>query len=472
MLMSTKDSTRLDINYYYRHGDISALMTNAGNAIANSVKGFYGNGKKILVACGIGNNGADGIIAGNILSKDNDVALLLFKKIEQIKPGNLLNLLTNWRGEILYPESIEARLQSFDLIIDAIFGTGFHGEIGEPYRAVIQKLNNSGKPILSVDTPSGLGSQMSIRPDRTVTFTCVKENMDEDNSGKITIENIGIDETSVNETGPGDIVFYPFPDEKSHKGMNGRLSIMSGWKFHGSAIMAAMGAQSTSPDLVKIFINHRNYDIIGSQIHSTMLVDCEESEYFIEDLLKADCIIIGPGMGESEYERSTMEKIIEAANVPLILDASAIMILKNNEKNSMGKEIIITPHKGEFTRLTGLDPTKENAEITAKKLGITIFLKGQSDIITDGLTTITGHGGTPRLTMGGTGDLLTGILGGLISKKMPLMRAASFASFINKRAGERCMNRHNIWFGIDELVSEIPEVFKEIMEIQRKLKET
>ncbi|EQD79768.1 carbohydrate kinase, YjeF related protein, partial [mine drainage metagenome] len=299
------------------------------------------------------------------------------------------------------------------------------GEPRMPYSSVIEKVNRSGKLVISVDIPSGINSTIAVKPEMTVTFTDVKIPMNENNSGQIIIKDIGISKNDIFSTGPGDLLFYPYPDKESHKGMNGNLGIMGGWKFHGSAIIAAKGAHSTSPDLVKIFINNRNYQIIGSQVYSTMVIDCEENEDYIEDILKSSCILMGPGMGEDDHEMSTMARILEASNVPVVLDAAGIMLLKSRGMSSMGKDIVITPHKGEFRKLTGMEPTEANAEETARKLGVTVIIKGPQDIITDGINTITGIGGTPRMTMGGTGDLLAGIIGGLMSKGMPAMRAVS-----------------------------------------------
>ena len=471
MLTEFIDSSRLDINYFYRYGDMKGLMENAGAAVAESVSEFYGNKLNIIVVCGSGNNGGDGIVAARILQKENNVALVLTSDIDHIKSAFIKNLISEWKGKISGIQDIDSSLSNADLIIDAIFGTGFHGEIREPLASIIKKINSSGKPVLSVDVPSGIGSSFAIKPSKTVTFTFVKDSMDKQNSGDIITKNIGIDQKSVYETGPGDILFFPSAEKSSHKGINGKLAIVAGWKYHGSALIASMGAHSTSPDLARIFINSRNYSVIGSQIHTTMLENCEENEYFMEEILKYDSILMGPGMGNSDYEISVMEKIMEAANVPIVLDASAINIIGKQGKGSMGKEIVITPHKGEFQKLTGTEPTLENAKSAAKKFGITIFLKGPTDIITDGVTTILGNGGNSRMTMGGTGDLLAGLLAGLISRKVPTLRACSMASFINKRAAERCVNHRKVWFGIDEMVNEIPQVFMEMEEVRSKIKE-
>ena len=465
------DSSRLDINYFYRYGEMKGLMENAGAAVAHSASEYYGNKLNIVIICGGGNNGGDGMVAAQILQKENNVALVLTSEIGHIKSAFIQSLISGWKGKVFGIQEIDSVLSKADLIIDAIFGTGFHGEIKEPLASVIRKINGSGKPVLSVDVPSGLGSSLAVKPSRTVTFTFVKDTMDSQNSGDIITKNIGIDQNLVYETGPGDILFFPFAHKNSHKGMNGKIAIVAGWKYHGSALIASMGAHSTSPDLVKIFSNSRNYSVVGSQIYTTMLENCEENEYFMEEILKDDCILMGPGMGDSDYEISIMEKIMEAANVPIVLDASAINILGKQGKGSLGKEIVITPHKGEFKKLTGKEPTLENAKSAAKKLGITIFLKGPTDIITDGTTTILGNGGNSRMTMGGTGDLLAGFLAGLIGRKVPILRACSMASFVCKRAGERCMNRQKVWFGIDDMVREIPQVFMEMDEIRSKIKE-
>ena len=123
MLTEFIDSSRLDINYFYRYGDMKGLMENAGAAVAESVSEFYGNKLNIIVVCGSGNNGGDGIVAARILQKENNVTLVLTSDIDHIKSAFIKNLISEWKGKISGIQDIDSSLSNADLIIDAIFGT-------------------------------------------------------------------------------------------------------------------------------------------------------------------------------------------------------------------------------------------------------------------------------------------------------------------------------------------------------------
>ena len=125
---------------------------------------------------------------------------------------------------------IRKMISESDIIVDAIFGTGIRDPVKEPYSSIIEEINLSKTEVISIDVPSGLGTSHSVLPDATVTFTDVKEGMNEKNSGSIDVRNIGIDEREINYAGPGDMVYFPKIEKNGHKGQNGKVLIMAGWK--------------------------------------------------------------------------------------------------------------------------------------------------------------------------------------------------------------------------------------------------
>ncbi|EQD56942.1 sugar kinase, partial [mine drainage metagenome] len=151
-----------------------------------------------------------------------------------------------------------------DIVVDALLGTGISGNPRHPYDQAIRQINSCKKTIVSVDVPSGMGNEITIVPQYTVTFSEKKDGMDERNSGKIVVVDIGIPEQVFRFAGPGDLIYYPLPRADSHKGMNGTLAIIGGIEYYGSAVIAAEGASGTGIDLVRIFTSGQNYQIIGS----------------------------------------------------------------------------------------------------------------------------------------------------------------------------------------------------------------
>ena len=437
-----------------RHFGIRAsdLMENAGKAVADFARDeFAASGKRILVVCGTGNNGGDGLVVARLLSKEARVTVLLARPPDQL--GSEETRLNFERlQDVPVVEGLdgsEAAMSQSDLIVDALLGTGASGPLREPYPELIREMNSAGKSILSVDVPSGFGTDSAVRPTATVTLHDLKEGMTEANSGRIRVADIGIPARVARFIGPGEFLLYPKPRADSHKGENGAVLIVAGGPFTGAPALVAMGALGVGADLARIatpaiaaqvvagfspnFIVH---PLVGHRLLR------EDIDIILDLAQKATALAIGPGIGDSPGSLEAIRAIVKAVELPMVLDADAIRAVGAETTVLARKRVVVTPHAREFQSLTGktlpieLEAKVEMTRTASKSLGVTILLKGPVDIVTDGLHTKLNYTHNAGMTVGGTGDVLCGVVGGLLSKGAAPFDAARLAAFTNGYAGD------------------------------------
>ncbi|AAT43192.1 bifunctional ADP-dependent NAD(P)H-hydrate dehydratase/NAD(P)H-hydrate epimerase [Picrophilus oshimae] len=441
--MDYLDVKRDDINYRNVYGSTYPLMKNAGMAVANVFKNNFGKNRKVLVIAGPGNNGGDAICAASYLMTDNDVYLLMIKDPKTPEARRAYN---EYNGISYKYDEIDDLIKKTEIIVDGILGIGISGNPREPELSIIRMINSSGKKVISIDVPSGFPYE-SVKPDITVTFTDLKENMNESNSGKILIADIGIGKNIREYAGPGDLVYLKKPAFDSHKGMNGVLSIIGGSAYYGSAVISGLGAYSCGIDLVKIFTE--NVDIISSYYPGLIVRNIKN----VDEMLKSNAFLIGPGLGTDFDDYDLLIRIISSGK-PVVLDADALKIIKKEDVK--GRNVIITPHKMEFKIFTSMEPSEESAVNFSEKYKITVLLKGTTDIVTDENRIMRVPGGNARMSMGGTGDLLSGMVSAFASRGVSNFRSAVMASYINKRVGEQCFKEKGYFYSITDMMDKIP----------------
>ncbi len=451
-MISATEMRVLDRNAQHFGVSILDLMENAGKAVADvALQDLAAAGKKVLVVCGTGNNGGDGFVAARQLAKAAHVTVLLARAPDQISTDEARTNFARIK-DVRTLEGLdksETAMADADLIIDALLGIGAEGTLREPYAALIREMNASGKPILSVDVPSGLGADPVVRPKVTVSMYDAKEGMTPGNSGTIRIADIGIPAQVARTIGPGEFLLYPVPKSESHKGQNGSLLIVSGGPFTGAPALVAMGALSMGADLVHIatpalaapvvagyspnFIVH---PLVGHRLLN------EDVDIILELAGKANALAIGPGLGDAPGTLASIRTIVKSVDLPVVFDADAIRAIGQETTALARKHAVATPHAREFALLTGKtlpEALEEKAKIVqeaARSLGITILLKGHVDIVSDGTRTKFNYTGNAGMTVGGTGDVLCGAVGGLLSKGAAPFDAARIAAFSNGAAGD------------------------------------
>jgi NAD(P)H-hydrate epimerase len=442
----------LDRNAEHFGVPIAELMENAGRAVADIAKKAFGiAGKRVLVVCGTGNNGGDGLVAARYLSTECDAEVLLARPPDQFAtdPARAnFDRLGDVPVHVGLDES-EAAMSRADLIVDALLGIGAEGAVREPYATLIRDMNGSGRPILSVDVPSGIGTDAAVRPTATVALHDAKEGTTREAAGDVHVVDIGIPPRVARSIGPGELLLYPRPGPESHKGQNGRLLVVGGGPYTGAPALTAYGALGIGADLVHLAVPAVAAQVVASYaptfivhpVGGTHLLQ-EDVRRIVELATQADALAIGPGLGDAPDSLEAIRSIVRSVPLPTVLDADGIKAIAADPVALRGKRAVVTPHAREFRTLTGTTlpaAPEERAPIVEKAagvLGATVLLKGHVDLVSDGARTKFNYTGNPGMTVGGTGDVLCGIVGGLLSKGCAPFDAARIAAFANGHAGD------------------------------------
>ncbi len=451
-MLSPAEMRVLDRNAEYSGVPILDLMEAAGKAVADVARSeFSAVGKRIVVVCGPGNNGGDGLVAARHLAKHARVIVLLARSPDQFTTKEARTNFERLRDvQILAGlDRSEETIAEADLVIDALLGIGAEGPLREPFASLVRQMNASRKPVLSVDVPSGLGTELAVRPTATVALHDAKEGMTPENSGRIIIADIGIPAKVTTMIGPGEFLLYPVPRSTSHKGQNGRLLVIAGGPYTGAPALVGFGALGVGADLVHIATPALAATVVASY-SPTLIVHPlvghrllrEDLRLILELTSHVDGVAIGPGLGDAEGTLEAVREIVRHLQLPVVLDADAIKAIAPDPKVLSGKRAVITPHSREFQTLTGRplpDSPDDRADVVreaARGLGATILLKGHVDIVTDGERLKFNYTGNPGMTTGGTGDVLCGVTAGLLAKGMSPFDAARLAAFANGAAGD------------------------------------
>ncbi len=455
-MLTPLDSRVSDANAEALGVKVRDLMGNAGSAVASILKTRY-PGKRCLFVCGSGNNGGDGFATAIRMDPASvDVALLCEpSRIRTDESRFYYSLLEcpieQYSGQLL---------DRADVIVDCALGTGIGGRVREPYRTFVLDVGASGKTVVSVDVPSGLGADIAVRPDITVTFMDVKTGMSEENSGEIVVADIGIPYDAYRCVGPGDMLRYPVPGKDSHKGQNGRLMIIAGGPYFGAPAMAACSALRTGADIVRLFSPASVHADLARASPVLMITDLPGNRLtpdsvglLLEESENYDAVLIGPGLGTSDDTMEAVRQFVSGCRVPLVVDADGLTAIAGMRLQCPA---ILTPHRGEFERLGGGNP-----EDLARIMGATVLLKGASDTITDGARTRINRTGTPAMTGAGTGDVLAGCVASLLCKGMDPFDAACLGAYICGKAGERAFGSKSYGLIATDVIDSVPTVLRE-----------
>jgi NAD(P)H-hydrate epimerase len=474
-----KEVNVLDINSEYLGVPTSRLMENAGKGTADAaMERFAIKEKKVIILCGPGNNGGDGFVAARHLEEHCKIKVVLVKPQDKIRSliSNANFLKIKDRVDIIPLSELETAVTEAELIIDAMLGIGISGEVREPYVSCITTVNALDIPILSVDVASGLGTDNSVHPNMTVTFHDVKEGMTKENSGEIVVLDIGIPKEAAKYLGPGELVYYPKPGKDSHKGDNGRLLIIGGGPYTGAPALAGLAAYRIGVDLVHIATPAKTYEIIASYspnfiVHRLgRIVFSKENIDTVKSLVnKVDAVLVGPGLGDAPKTQEAVNAFIKECSKPLVIDADAFKPVSADIGILSGKKGVLTPHSDEFKKLTrepgekDLEKRAQQVAAFAKKTGFTVLLKGTTDIVSEGEVIKFNISGNPAMTVGGTGDVLAGLAGGMLAKGVSPFAAARIAAFVNGAAGDLAFEELGYSLMASDIISNIPLVLKSFL---------
>lgn len=477
---------RIDADTIHRIGIPSmVLMERAALAVTAEVEKMaeedglchdrMGRSVRVWIACGTGNNGADGIAAGRMLhGKGYEVTVLLAGNLEHATPEHRSQQAIAERLGVTIVEYHDFIPGSCDIIVDAVFGIGLGRKVEGEYRDLIGMLAaQKTKRVVAVDIPSGihadsgqvLGTALPARV--TVTFGYLKTGMllypGKTYAGQVVVADIGFSDISLQNTGwdaflpePGDLCRLPQRQADSNKGTYGKLLLIAGsCGMSGAAYLSALSAYRSGAGLVKILTAEENRQILQSQLPEA-IVETYSREEALEagadfaGLIEAQCdwataIVLGPGLSQEPYVEKLVELVLTHAYVPIVLDADALnTVAKHPELTGYFTEnIIITPHIGEMARLTGkaVPEIKRQAVAVAREysrtFGVTCVLKDAVTVTADreGITYLNSSGNS-GMAKAGSGDVLAGIIGSLLAQGMELSEAAVFGVFLHGLAGD------------------------------------
>ncbi len=463
----------MDINASYLGVPRPTLMENAGRTIFEEVTKIRGiKKKKIAIYCGKGNNGGDGLVcARHLLEAGYEAEVFITGPPNTPEAAANLKILNN----IATVFSVTNSNYDSDIIIDALLGTGIRGVLKEPMKSIVKKINASKAHKISVDIPSGLdedGKGYYVHADTVITLHRSKKGLERFNT---VVKDLGIPMKAETNVGPGDLIANLSRKIDSHKGENGRVLVIGGSEnYHGAPILSALGALNSGADLVHLAVPECNYDVTRSYAPD-FIVHKFPGEYLgsggpWQPEGDYDSIVIGPGLGTREETRQTITAILKKNQTPVVVDADAIKALAGVKLKVNG---VITPHSKEFQMLSGrklprnIEKRKSLLLSESAKIGSVILLKAPADIIVapDGRCKLneTGNSG---MTVGGTGDVLAGVTGGLIAQGVEPFSAACCAAFINGSAADALFSWKGNCFTASDIAYEIPFTLKRMQDFE------
>lgn len=477
------------------------LMERAALAVVCEIEKLVNKKNRIWVLCGNGNNGGDGIAIARLLHlKGYGTTAILAGKRESATKETMIQLeIAKKVGVHLvdYPDFIFGEC---DLLVDALFGVGLNREVFGSYREIMDQVIASGPALtVAVDIPSGIHSGsgqimgIAFRADVTVTFGFEKLGTmlypGKEYSGTVVVAEIGFPDQSLSTIKPefftfepGDVKKVPLRPAYSNKGSFGKVLVVAGSRnMSGAAYLSALAAYRTGAGLVKIFTVEENRTILQSELPEAIIAtyDPKEADAGTEafkELLGKQCewasvIVLGPGLGRESYVKNLVEEVLTNAYVPIILDADGLGAIADNPDLTgyFTENIIVTPHLGEMARLTGssVEAIKKNliaaAREYADRFGITCVLK---DAVTIGALkdqrTYVNSSGNSSMAKAGAGDVLTGIIAGLLALGLEESDAAALGVWLHGRAGDVLQEKYGSYSLLaSQLTEEIHTILQE-----------
>jgi NAD(P)H-hydrate epimerase len=464
-----------------------ALMQRAGQAAAEAAHRMVAGGGSVLVLCGPGNNGGDGFVAARLLAaQGHNVAVALLGNPAKIR-GDAALALSEWRGPVVAAhEIIPARA---DLLVDALFGSGLDRDLEDEPRAVVERINAARRPVLSVDIPSGIDGDTgqvrgaAVTATRTVTFAARKPGHllypGRAHCGTLEVADIGISPDTVAQVGGRTCANHPDlwraalprPRPDAHKYDRGHTLVLSGDATHtGAARLAARGALRAGAGLVTLASPADGLVVNAAQLTAIMLRACDRPAD-LQGLLadaRFNALVLGPALGVGPR---TQEFVLVAmrSGRATVLDADALTSFAAEpgtlagEIGGQDRPIVLTPHEGEFARLFGgqadigrATSKLERARRAAAFSGACMVLKGPDTVIAapDGHAAIS-ENGTSWLATAGSGDVLAGIIAGLLAQGMRGFEAACAGVWLHAEAGRR--------YGPGLIAEDLPELLPAVL---------
>jgi ADP-dependent NAD(P)H-hydrate dehydratase / NAD(P)H-hydrate epimerase len=485
------------------------LMEKAGSGVADAAEHLANKEKgDVLIICGKGNNGGDGLVAArHLVKRGYPVSVVILSQQSSLSP----DAKANW--ELLAPITthiftavdwleMNSHLHLFSkasLIIDAVLGTGLKNDVTGFAAQIIELINSCGKRVLSVDIPSGLSADtghplgVAVKANNTVTFGLPKighvVGRGTEYSGVIKIVDIGIPQSEVDLLESKLNLIEPLSfreyfrkrEPDSHKGTYGHIAVFAGSKGHlGAGYLSCKSALRCGCGLTTYCIPEKAFayfDTRYSEVMCDMIPDHGSSHFHTDGLeaalnvlkaMKAACI--GPAIGTQEETKAFVNAFVMKCEIPLVIDADALNLLELASLRRRSVDTVLTPHPGEMSRLLGItiEEVQGNridlSSKLAKDYGCYVILKGMNTVVASPEGSIgINITGNPGMASAGMGDALTGMITSFISQGIPVWESSLAAVYIHGLAGDLAAKKHGERALItSDLIKEISKVIKEL----------
>ena len=488
----SREMRALEVNAEYFGISLLQLMELAGKNISQEIIARFPKGKQIVIVCGLGGNGGDGFVAArHLLSAGFQITVLIVGRARDIthkatqRNYTILQTLQTKIPIIEISDSTTIPPIVADVVIDALLGTGTKGKLRAPINQVVDAINAAQGFKLAVDVPTGIDSDTgevlgtAVQADLTVTFHKAKRGLEnaQTYTGNVVVGDIGLPLELERFAGPGDVALARKPRSlTAHKGDFGRLLVIGGSEIYaGAPVLVSLAAMRTGVDLVYLATPQKNAyeitsispDLITIKLEGDNLnpANLETLKSFIK---RVDIVAMGPGLGLDSKTQAFVKACIEeveAAEKPLVLDADGLKAFAKF-KRTLKVPLVLTPHGGEYALLAD-NPLPEQLEErvlavqkTAKQLNATLLLKGKVDIICDSKRSKLNFTGNAGMTVGGTGDVLVGIVAGLMALHADPFEAAVAGAFVNGAAGDFVASKRGYHMVATDTIKWIPRVLE------------
>jgi len=482
------------------------LMERAGGAVAQAAIDRCGGvyGRRAVVVCGKGNNGGDGLVAARHLARRGmRVSVIAVEALDELREPAARNAgrlgEQGLTGRTFSPAGLAAELTRADVVIDAIFGTGFRGVPEDEWAAAIEGVNAGAAPVIAVDIPSGVDGLTgavdgdAVQADLTVTFGAAKVGVvllpGAEHAGAVRVVDIGFTDGAMDPTTflvePGDVAAsLPSRAADTHKRASGVVVVVAGSRaMTGAPALIARAAARIGAGLVVVAVPTSILPVVqASSVESVFAPLAETSSgtvaagglsTVLESLERADSLAIGPGLTRDEETAGFVRDLVRASPVPVVLDADGLNAFTGRAADAADRkaELVMTPHEGEFGRLTGLDARALGSDrlaavrdLAASAKAIAL-LKGTRTIVAEpsGRATINPTGGAVLATAG-SGDVLTGMIGGLLARGLEPAEAAAVGAYLHGVAGMLAGQDTGEGTLAGDLVDRVPDAVRAVLD--------
>lgn len=436
----------------------SQLMASAGLTAFNALQAHFPHAKSVVVIAGHGNNGGDGyVVARHAAQAGMTVRAYHIGSLDDLSQVAQASAADAQKAGVEFEPYVESINVQCDVVVDALLGIGLHGEVRGVYLDAINTINHCEAKVLSIDIPSGLEANTgavlgaSVRADLTVTFIGIKRGLLTGNApgfiGELICDDLQIPQDAFKQIKANTVLLHPetLPARRrdAHKGAYGHVLVIGGDSgMSGAVQMAAEAALRIGAGLVSVATRQEHAIALNNNRPELMCHGVKKASDLTPLFERATVIVVGPGLGKQSFGKEMLEAVLQQ-DLPKVIDADALNLLAENPRQTANA--VLTPHPGEAARLLEFDGGEqvqrnrfEAINRLQKSYDGVCVLKGAGTLIKadDDLVHLCRYG-NPGMASGGMGDVLSGVIGGLIAQQLSLLEAAIKGVYIHAAAADK-----------------------------------